>query len=133
MLCPCGSGNKYKKCCSIYHKGALPPTALLLMKSRYCAYAVGDSSYIIKTTHPDNPDNPDYTTDVKSWEVSILRFTKETHFLHLEIIDFIDGETEAFVTFNAQLSSGNLKEKSRFLKRHGQWLYVDGEFYCNAI
>lgn len=125
-FCPCGSKKKYKKCCSIYHKGALPPTALLLMKSRYCAYAAGDSSYIIKTTHPDNPD---YTTNIKSWEESILNFSKQTKFLGLEIIDFIDGEEEAFVTFNARLSSGNLKEKSRFLKLHGRWLYVDGEFY----
>jgi len=125
-FCPCGSKKKYKKCCSIYHKGALPPTALLLMKSRYCAYAAGDSSYIIKTTHPDNPD---YTTNIKSWEESILNFSKQTKFLGLEIIDFIDGEEEAFVTFNARLSSGNLKEKSRFLKLHGRWLYVDGKFY----
>lgn len=125
-LCPCGSKKKYKKCCSIYHKGALPSTALLLMKSRYSAYVVGDSSYIIKTTHPDNPD---YTTDIKSWEASILNFSKQTNFLSLEIIDFIDGEEEAFVTFNARLSSGNLKEKSRFLKLHGRWFYVDGAFY----
>ena len=125
-LCPCGSGSKYKKCCSIYHKGALPPTALLLMKSRYCAYAVGDSSYIIKTTHPDNSD---YTIDIKSWQDSISSFSKQTNFFSLEIINFIDGEEEAFVTFNARLSSGNLKEKSRFLKFHGRWLYIEGEFY----
>jgi len=125
ILCPCGSGNKYKKCCSRYHKGAFAPDALSLMKSRYCAYAVGDSSYIIKTTHPDNPD---YTTDLKSWKESILRFSRQTNFLSLEIINFIEEE-ETFVTFIARLSSGELKEKSRFLKLHGQWLYIDGEFY----
>jgi len=95
------------------------------MKSRYCAYAVGNSSYIIKTTHPDNPD---YTTDLKSWKESILRFSRQTNFLSLEIINFIEEE-ETFVTFIARLSSGELKEKSRFLKLHGQWLYIDGEFY----
>jgi len=110
--CPCGSKKKYKKCCRIYHNGSLPSTALLLMKSRYSAYALGDCNYIIKTTHPDNPD---YSTDIKSWEESILSFSRHTHFLGLEIIDFIDGEKEAFVTFNAQLSSGILKEKSRLL------------------
>lgn len=125
MLCPCDSGNKYKKCCSKYHKGAFAPDALSLMRSRYSAYAVGDSSYIIKTTHPDNPD---YTSNIKNWEESILSFSKQTNFLSLEIIDFIDGEEEAFVTFNARLSSGDLKEKSRFLKLHGRWLYADGVF-----
>jgi len=66
--CPCGSKNKYKKCCQIYHKGALPKTALLLMKSRYMAYVVGDSSYIMKTTHPNNSD---YTNEVKEWKESM--------------------------------------------------------------
>ena len=125
MLCPCDSGNKYKKCCSKYHKGAFSPDALSLMRSRYSAYAVRDSSYIIKTTHPDNPD---YTSNIKNWEDSILSFSKQTNFLGLEIIEFIDGEEEAFVTFNARLSSGELKEKSRFLKCYGHWLYVDGAF-----
>jgi len=126
MLCPCDSGHKYKKCCSKYHKGAFAPDALSLMKSRYSAYAVGNGSYIIQTTHPDNPD---YTTDIKNWEISILNFSEQTNFLSLEIIDFINGKEEAFVTFNARLSSGDLKEKSRFLKLYGRWLYVDGEFY----
>jgi len=125
MLCPCDSGNKYKKCCSKYHKGAFAPDALSLMRSRYSAYAVGDSSYIIKTTHPDNSD---YTSNIKNWKESILSFSKQTNFLSLEIIDFIDGEEEAFVTFNARLSSGDLKEKSRFLKLYGRWLYADGVF-----
>lgn len=124
MLCPCGSGHKYKKCCSKYHQGTFAPDALSLMRSRYCAYAVGDSRYIIKTTHPDNSD---YTADIKNWEESILNFSRQTHFLGLEIIDFTKGEEEAFVTFIAHLSSGDLKEKSRFLKHNGQWVYMDGE------
>ncbi len=109
----------------MYHKGALPSTALLLMKSRYSAYGVGDSNYIIKTTHPDNAE---YTTDIKSWKESILSFSKQSDFLGLEILEFIDGEKEAFVTFSAQLSSGDLKEKSRFLKPYDRWLYIDGAF-----
>ncbi len=36
--CPCGSKNKYKRCCQIFHKGGIPKTALELMKSRYVAY-----------------------------------------------------------------------------------------------
>ncbi len=121
--CPCGSRVKYKKCCAIYHKGALPKTALELMKSRYVAYAVGDASYIIKTTHPNNPD---YSEDTKAWKSSIELFSKETEFLGLEIVEFIDGEEEAFVTFKAKLSSGDMEEKSRFLKVNGKWFYESG-------
>ncbi len=123
--CPCGSKIKYKKCCAIYHKGALPKTALLLMKSRYCAYAIGESNYIIKTTHPNNPDYSEYK---QVWKASIDDFSNATEFLGLEIVEFIDGEHEAFVTFRAKLSSGDLVEKSRFLNVDGHWLYVSGEF-----
>jgi SEC-C motif-containing protein len=122
--CPCGSKNKYKKCCQIYHKGAKTKNALLLMKSRYSAYAVGDSAYIVKTTHKNNTQ---YMEDTKAWRESIDLFCKETEFQGLEILEFIDGEEEAFVTFKAKLSSGEMVEKSRFLKVNGMWLYENGE------
>jgi len=93
------------------------------MRARYSAYATGNADYIIKTTHPDNSD---YTEDKKSWKASLLEFSQHTHFLKLKIIAFIDGETEAYVSFVAKLSSGELKEKSHFLKVTGRWLYVDG-------
>lgn len=123
--CPCGSKQKYKKCCAIYHKGALPQNALLLMKSRYSAFAAGESDYIIKTTHPDNPD---YSADMLNWKKDINSFTQHTQFLRLEIIEFIDGDDEAFVTFKAKLSSGDMIEKSRFLKVENRWLYESGTF-----
>jgi len=123
--CPCGSGKKYKKCCLVYHKGAFPPDALTLMKSRYSAYAADLPDYIMQTTHPDNPD---FTTDTKQWRESIRLFTKQTDFLNLKIQEYIQKEEEAYVTFVATLSSGELQEKSRFLKISGKWLYVEGEF-----
>jgi SEC-C motif-containing protein len=94
------------------------------MKSRYSAYATGAIDYIIATTHPDNPD---YTNDSKHWRTSIDQFCKGTEFKGLKILDWVDGEEEAFVTFRALLSSGTMIEKSRFLKVGGRWLYVDGE------
>lgn len=121
--CPCGSKNKYKHCCRIYHKGAEAPDALTLMKSRYSAYAANEYAYIIKTTHPENPD---YSTETQPWKNSIVAFSKHTEFLGLEIVEFIDGRNEAFVTFIASLSTGPLKEKSRFLKAEDRWLYAEG-------
>lgn len=123
--CPCHSGKKYKQCCQPYHKGTIPATALALMRSRYSAYALGLAGYIIETTHPDNPD---YTDNTPEWETGIQEFCRGTRFLGLKIIDFTDGPTEAFVTFEANLSHGILKEKSRFLKVDGRWLYESGTF-----
>jgi len=123
--CPCHSGEKYKKCCQPYHKGILPSNAQKLMRSRYSAFALELSNYIMATTHPNNPD---YTENKEIWNKHILEFSQTTRFLGLKISEFIDGESEALVTFEAKLDSGILKEKSRFLKVEGKWLYVDGEF-----
>ena len=99
------------------------------MKSRYSAYAVSNSNYIINTTHQNNPD---YTTNTTSWSEDIELFCKHTKFEKLEILDFIDDENESFVTFKATLIQDkkdvSFIEKSRFLKVDGKWFYVDGEF-----
>ncbi len=123
--CPCHSGKKYKLCCQPYHRGILPATALLLMRSRYSAYALGLADYIIKTTHPDNPD---FTPDTLEWKNGILEFCRSTRFTGLEITEFIDGENEAFVTFEAVLDHGSINEKSRFVKVDNRWLYESGTF-----
>jgi SEC-C motif-containing protein len=119
-LCPCGSKIKYKKCCGKYHKGAFAPTALLLMKSRYCAYVIGDGDYIIKTTHSHNPD---FSSNIKEWKASIDAFSEHTVFLGLKILEVIEGKEVSFVTFKALLSSGEMVEKSRFLKEGSCWFY----------
>jgi len=123
-ICPCSSGIKYKKCCLPYHKGALPKSALELMRSRYSAYAVNKSNYIIKTTHPNHLE---YSENLREWKESIESFSTHTKFLSLEILDFVSFENEAFVTFKAILSSGEMLEKSRFLRVNKIWLYESGE------
>lgn len=124
--CPCGSRTKYKKCCAKYHKGAYPTSALLLMKSRYSAYATGNIDYIIDTTHPDNTV---YTTDTDKWKASIDIFCQDTEFLGLKIVGFEDGESEAYVSFVASLSSCDMAERSRFIKEENRWLYESGVIY----
>jgi SEC-C motif-containing protein len=117
--CPCGSGIKYKKCCKAYHDGKIPKDALTLMKSRYSAYAAGEVKYIQKTaTKQDDID------DIKI-------FSKNSEFKKLEILEFIEAKTEAYVTFKATIFQGNndisFTEKSRFIKVEDRWLYESGE------
>ncbi len=126
--CPCGSHKKYKRCCQIYHKGALPKDALYLMKSRYSAYVVGIAKYIIKTTHPENPA---YHDNIKVWEQEIDTFCKENSFIALEVIDFYEEGVEAHVHFKAHTNRGILEEKSRFIYERGRWFYLDGEIIIN--
>ena len=119
--CPCGSGKKYKECCYKWHKIGSAPNALLLMKSGYTAYAIGNAEYIIKTTHPGSPH---YEKDLNTWKKSIKEFSK-SEFKKLEIIEFIDGEKEAYVEFKAYIDDYVMHEKSSFLKEN-KWCYFDG-------
>lgn len=95
------------------------------MRSRYSAYAIGLIEYIIATTHPNNPDASIALAD---WQKGIADFATNTQFLGLKIIEFIDGDEEAFVTFEATFDIGMMKEKSHFLKVEGKWLYESGVF-----
>lgn len=127
--CPCGSTKKYKKCCKPFHNGTFPKTAVELMKSRFCAYAIKNAEYIMATTHKTNQD---FSNDTFAWSNSILDFCEATDFLDVNILEQIDGEVESFVTFKANLMQNGIDasfiEKSRFLKEENKWFYVDGTF-----
>lgn len=129
-LCLCKSGKKYKKCCKIFHNNiANPKKALELMRSRYCAFALNLSEYIIKTSHKENQD---YTSDILNWKKDIEEFSLNTEFRNLEILDFQEDQSESFVTFKATIFQNkedvSFIEKSRFLKENNIWLYIDGKF-----
>ena len=127
MLCPCHSGKPYAECCQPFHQGVKPEIALQLMRSRYAAYALQLADYIMATTHPENPS---YSENRKVWAKQIGHFCQQTLFEGLEIMEWKEGEQEAFVTFKAILKQGgqeaSFTEKSRFLKVKGRWLYHSG-------
>lgn len=128
FLCPCSSDQLYSKCCRKYHEGALPPTALELMRSRYSAYALGLSDYIIKTTHPSSPY---FNSNRQAWLKELSQFSSEITFEKLEVLDAELGENESFVSFVAHLSKDKIdltfSEKSFFLKENHSWKYVQGK------
>ena len=126
--CPCCSGKTYGSCCQKYHDGALPETALELMRSRYSAYALAFPAYIIQTTHTNSSY---YVPDKKEWLHNIQTFSKQVTFEKLDILETQLSEPESFVTFVAHLRKNSLDltftEKSRFLKEGHSWLYFDGK------
>jgi SEC-C motif-containing protein len=125
--CPCHSGKSYENCCRPYHDGQLAENALVLMRSRYSAYALNLPAYIIATTHPENVF---YTKDTAAWEKSIEEFSTTTQFKGLEILEIDLGQAESWVTFFASLWEGlenvSFEEKSHFVKIGGKWLYKSG-------
>jgi uncharacterized protein YchJ len=47
--------------------------------------------------------------------------------LALKIVEFVEGDKETFVAFEATLSGGKMIEKSRFLKEDGVWYHERGK------
>jgi SEC-C motif-containing protein len=125
--CPCKSGKDYKDCCKKFHEGDLPRTALELMRSRYCAYALGLTDYIVETTHKENPH---YQRDMKVWQEELKHFCRKTTFCGLKILETKEEESKAEVTFEAILKIGgsdaSFVEQSFFKKEKGKWLYFKG-------
>ena len=99
------------------------------MRSRYCAFALKIPQYIIKTTHKENQD---YKLDTLQWKNEIINFCETCRFEKLEILEFINGDIESYVTFKVTITCDNndasFMEKSKFLKVDNMWLYHSGKF-----
>lgn len=126
--CFCYSGKPYAYCCQKYHQGALAENALVLMRSRYSAYALELGEYIIETTHSQSPL---FLSDKKQWLYQIRIFSQQVSFDGLEILESRLLDPESFVTFVAYLNKEEtdltFTERSRFLKEGQAWKYMDGK------
>ncbi|WP_428634446.1 YchJ family protein [Sedimenticola sp.] len=116
--CPCDSGLDYVVCCEVFHRGVeLPVAAEKLMRSRYSAYVLQHTDYLLRTWHPSTrPANLDLAAEDVVW-------------LGLEIIETKQGtekDDEGLVEFVARSQGGQLHERSRFIRESGQWYYRDG-------
>lgn len=121
--CPCGSGLPYASCCGRFHAGELhlqAPDAERLMRSRYSAYVLGLTDYLLATWHASTrpaalePDPPGL-----KW-------------LGLEVRRHVPQDADhATVSFVARSKLGGrahrLQETSRFVRENGRWFYVDGD------
>jgi SEC-C motif domain protein len=114
-ICPCGSGATYDACCGRLHRGTVSAeTAEELMRSRYAAYAVGDTDYVFRTWHPrTRPDDlsPDPAV---TWT-------------GLRIVGSGEDWVEFVASYDRAGAVGELRERSRFERRGGRWVYVDGD------
>ncbi|MEG1388407.1 MAG: YchJ family protein [Algoriella sp.] len=123
MNCPCCSGKTYENCCKPYHLGKdLPQTPEQLMRSRYTAFALVLTNYLVETTHSSTQKFNDFS-DIEDW-------AKSNKWLKLEIVFAKDNK----VRFRAFYQDKNNEiyehdELSTFAQENGKWFYVDGEFY----
>jgi SEC-C motif-containing protein len=108
--CPCGS-EAYDACCGRLHRGeeqAASPVEL--MRSRYSAYALGETDYVWRSWHPRT-------------RPGLVEPDPSTEWVGLEILE-VGADT---VEFRAHHDRGVLHERSRFEQRAGRWFYVDGD------
>ncbi|RKN39662.1 hypothetical protein D7223_28630 [Micromonospora endolithica] len=120
--CPCGSGLPYDDCCARLHRGeADAPTAEALMRSRYAAFAVGDTAYLLRSWH-------------SSTRPARLRLDPGERWTGLEVVGTDRGglfDSTGTVEFRARYRAGGhpgqLTERSRFVREDGRWVYLDAE------
>ena len=120
--CPCLSGEQYGQCCGRFHRGAAEAaTAEQLMRSRYCAFALLDTNYLLRTWHPRTAP-------------AELELDPGMQWRRLDILSTSRGgplDTEGMVEFKAYYRHGSergvLHEASRFLRENRRWLYLDGD------
>lgn len=126
--CPCGSNIRYTQCCLPYHQGAaIPPSAEVLMRSRYTAYVLMNAAYLKATWHPDTLPSQFHWDD-----------QAHAQWLGLEIKRHANSdEHHAIVEFVARYKingrAHRLHEVSRFVWEQGRWLYLDGVMLEKAV
>lgn len=120
--CPCGRPKNLADCCGRYFSGEVAaPDAESLMRSRYSAYALGLSPYLLATWHVSTRP-----------ETLILAATPQPKWIGLEIHQHAQQDAEhATVEFTARFRLGGraqrMHEVSRFVLENDRWFYVDGE------
>ncbi|MFN7834610.1 MAG: YchJ family protein [Burkholderiaceae bacterium] len=120
--CPCGADLAYGECCGVWHRNPeihSAPTARDLMRSRYAAYVLELSDYLLATWHPDTRP------------AGVVCFEPGLRWLGLKILDYtLQDESHATVKFIALCKlagrAHRMAETSRFVKETGRWFYVDG-------
>ncbi|HEX4789732.1 MAG TPA: YchJ family metal-binding protein [Actinospica sp.] len=118
--CPCCSGRAYGACCGPLHAGdARAATAEALMRSRFCAFAVGDAGYLLSSWH-------------SSTRPARLALDPSIRWTRLEILDSADGgafHSEGTVEFRAYFrerggAEESMQENSSFVREDGAWVYL---------
>ncbi|MFB9788073.1 YchJ family protein [Microbacterium testaceum] len=115
--CPCGRAP-FGECCGPILDGATAPSAERLMRSRYTAFSVGDAVHLARSWHPRTRPDDITVDDGTEWTGLVIEDASE------------DGDA-ATVAFRAAWrhgrERGEVRERSRFSRRGGRWVYVDGD------
>lgn len=121
--CLCGLPAAYEDCCGRHHRDKLgnpARSAEALMRSRYSAYVLGLSDYLLATWH------------VRTRPVALEPSPVGLQWLGLEVrqhrcIDQHHVEVEFVARSRLGGRARRLHEVSQFVRENGRWLYLDGQ------
>lgn len=121
--CPCGSLLAYAVCCGPLLTGErAATTAEALMRSRYTAFAVRDDAYLQRTWHPRTRPGRVALDPATRWTgLEVVRCEKGGPADEDGVVEFVASWSEP------DGSGGRLHETSRFVRRAGRWVYLDGD------
>lgn len=121
-LCKCLSGQLFTECCGPFlNNHSLPPTAEQLMRSRYCAYCLANTEYLLATWHSSTrPKNIELDNAIRWTRLQVRRVVSGG-------CSDTDGQVEYIAVFKRNGKAHRLHEHSRFVKEHNSWFYVDGD------
>jgi SEC-C motif domain protein len=116
--CPCGWGEPFPACCGRYlSQDADAPTAEALMRSRYCAFAVGNAPYLLHSWHPaTRPETLDLDEGVEWKRLVVLATEAGSPFDD-------DGVVEFEAHYRQAGRRGVQHERSSFTRIGGRWVY----------
>ncbi|MCX4744850.1 YchJ family metal-binding protein [Kitasatospora sp. NBC_01287] len=125
--CPCGLPASYADCCGRLHRGLAPAvTAEQLMRSRFSAFALEDTAYLLRSWHPlTRPAEVDYAPELRWQRLEILGSTEGGPF-HQE------GTVEFTAHYRERGHAGAMHENSRFVRHEGAWVYLDGDVAADS-
>lgn len=130
-LCPCGSGRSGDACCGPILAGTPAPTAETLMRSRYTAFVRGDLTYIDQTHAPEKRDKVERSATKNTFN--------SVEWVRLEVLQTERGgvrDDTGMVEFAAHFRQNGAemvhRERSKFRRDNGLWVYVDGDFPGDA-
>lgn len=119
--CPCRRGDTFGACCGPLLAGRPAPSAEALMRSRYSAFTLGDTGYLLRTWHPrTRPADLDLDPDRRWLFLEILRTEAGGPFDDSGTVEFVAHYRDA-------AGRGRLHEISRFVRSDDGWCYLDGE------
>ena len=123
--CPCGRAAQFQACCGRYIadlENTPAPDAESLMRSRYCAYVLGNADYLRATWDAAHRPHAWALDAGARWLGLDVRSSRS--------IDPAHAEVEFVARYRPSASSGQavrLHERSRFVREKGRWFYVDGD------